>query len=142
MTNPISKLSKLSIDVGQDFSHFDEEDKESFEIENKAEFIESFCLNGKVVLYPMYEHSEVEIGFACGPQTEDDALSDFATIDGTLKKLVKDTPYQNAFDIGVAENDHAILVDELPQGKSASDAYEFIKQKLMEYSNVVLNNGE
>jgi len=129
-----------SINIAQDFDYFDDEYKDSVEISNKQEFIDNMELNGKVVLYPMYEYSEDECGFACGPQTNENALSDSATIDNTLKELVKDTPYENALDVGVAENDHAIMLDELPQGKSASDLYEFIKQKLMEFDNVVLDN--
>jgi hypothetical protein len=127
-----------SIDIAQDFDHYGERDRETLMMSTKEDFIGGCCLNGKVVLYPMYEYSEDECGFACGPQTDEEALSDTATIDDTLKALVKDTPYENAIDVGVAENDHAIMVDQLPQGKNASDAYEFVKQKLMEFDNVVI----
>ncbi len=126
------------IDIAQAFDHFTQEDKEDWEVTSKEDFIQQLDLNGKVVLYPMYDYGPSEVGFSCGPQTTNEALSDSSSIDEFLQGLVQDSPYANVFSFGDSENEHGIMTDELPQGKTASDAYEFIKQKLLTYDNVVL----
>lgn len=102
-----------------------------------------YNLSGNVILSQLESEGDDYLFFYCGPECMVDGdtyLSDSATIDCALKYLLRDSEYENCFDIGASESNHIIsdYYKELSGGKTLEDAYNFLKDKLMEYDNVKL----
>jgi hypothetical protein len=137
--------SKGEINVAENFLNNRAYWMDEYECLNEEEFKDRHDLMGKVVLYPLGDDTDDNC-FYCGPLCGSEEqpfslyLSDSIDINRSLRELVKDTPYAKAFDFGAAENFHMIFEEELPEGKSVEDAYEFLKSELLRFSNVVLDN--
>ena len=97
-------------------------------------------LSGNVVLSTLGDKGDCEDNaFFCGPGTSGEGyLSDTVDIDDTLRELVKGSPFEAAFDIGLAENYHEIMEEELPEGTTIEQAYDYLKQKLLQFDNIDL----
>ena len=131
-----NKIS-VAIQYDNDPKYWLENDK----IASKEDFINYYELSGNVILYPQDDDCW---GFNCGPEIDDGYLSDTVDIDPILKEIVRGSEYEECFDFGAAENCHEIEESELPLGKTVEDAYNFFKERLIRYNNVVLSddNGD